>query len=360
MKNLEKLYEVDFENISPLQRKVEIIYPYTIIKGANKSGKSYLVFDYLKTHTVEKYLYINLNDLRFDTNTILYNIDRFLLENKDIEILALDNCSNLPKEFFHNLPPLRSIILTTTMNFTLDNFTNIVLNPLDFEEYILFDIKHQNSINSFNSFLKYGNFPEIIDFSENKRLQRNQEIIKLISNSVLEFEILKLYIGCSGEIKSIFQLFNIFKKSNKISKDMFYKISKSFQEKNILYFCQKYKSAKSPNKIFCYNHCLLNAISMEKKFNNILLNIVFLELNNNHDNIYYLDNIDFYIPKIKTIILVTPFLNNFINISTKILPLLDIYEITNISIITINTTKEIFIGDIQCEVLPFYEWALGL
>jgi hypothetical protein len=360
MKNLEKLYENDFNNIFPLQRKIQIIYPYTIIKGANKSGKSYLLFDYLKRFTTEKYLYINFDDLRFDTKTILYNLDRFLLKNYDIEILALDNCPNLPQEFFDKISHIKSVILTTTVDFSLENYINIVLTPLDFEEYILFDTKHQNSTNSFNSFLKYGNFPEIASFDENKRFQRNQEILKLISNNALEFEILKLYISCSGETKSTYWLFNIFKKSNKISKDMFYKISKSLQEKNILYFCQKYNSPKSPKKIFSYNHCLLNIVNIDKNLNNILSNMVFLELNNHYKDIYYLDSVDFYIPKIKSIVLVTPFLNNFINISTKILPLLDIYEITNISIITINTTKEIFIGDIQCEVLPFYEWALGL
>ena len=67
---LEKLYEINFEKIYPLQRKVQITYPYTIIQGAPKSGKSYLIYGYLKQYNNEQYLYINLDDIRIDSDTI--------------------------------------------------------------------------------------------------------------------------------------------------------------------------------------------------------------------------------------------------------------------------------------------------
>ena len=53
------------------------------------------------------------------------------------------------------------------------------VDPLDFEEFLLFDTKHQNSSYSFNSFLKFGNLPEIIEFVEIKKPVRNYEICKL-------------------------------------------------------------------------------------------------------------------------------------------------------------------------------------
>ncbi|VAY86195.1 conserved hypothetical protein-Uncharacterized ATPase [hydrothermal vent metagenome] len=360
MKNLEKLYEIDFDKISPLQRKIEIKNTHTIIVGAPKSGKSYLIYDHLKQYLSKQYLYINLDDLRFDTTTIFYNLDRFLIQNKDIEILALDNCHLLPTNLFKNIVHLKSIIISSLHNISLKDFKTIHIKPLDFEEYISFDIKHQNITNSFNSFLKYGNFPEIIQINENKKMSRNQEIIQLITNGKLEFEILKLFISATNELKSIFQLFNYFKRSSKISKDIFYQTAKMFESKKILYFCHKYKEQKAPKKIYCYNHSLINAVTIDKKFNNLFSNMIFLELGRLYKNIYYLDYIDFYIDQTNSIILSIPFFNDHSLLSAKILPTMTQYNISKITIITVSIEKTIFIDSIECKVLPFYSWALSL
>jgi len=194
---LEKLYEVNFDKLFPLQRKVQITYPNTIVKGAPKSGKSYLIFDYLKQYKDKQYLYIDLDDIRIDTLRIFYNLDRFLLEHSKIEILAIDNCEIFPQAILKNIK-LKSIIVSTSIyDIDYENFRTIFLQPLDFEEYILFDTKHTNTVNTFNSFFKYGNFPEIIQFNENKQLYRNQEILRLITFSQTQFEILKLLIKSS-------------------------------------------------------------------------------------------------------------------------------------------------------------------
>ncbi len=357
---LEKLYEVNFEKLFPLQRKVQITYHYTIIKGAPKSGKSYLIFDYLKQYKNEQYLYIDLEDIRIDKNTVFYNLDKFLLEHKDIEVLALDNITTIPKEFFNQLTKIKSLIISTLYDISYKNFRTIFLQPLDFEEYILFDTKHTNTINTFNSFFKYGNFPEIIQFNESKQLIRNQEILKLIASNQTQFEILKLLIKSSGELKSIFQLFNTFKKSFKISKDIFYDSCKIFEESSIIYFCQKFEQPKAPKKVYSYNHALIDAATMDKKFNNLFSNMIFLELNKIYQEIYYLDNVDFYIKDTNSITLSIPFFINQINTSTKILPIIEQYNIKDITIVTVSMNNTVFIGDIECEVLPFYEWAVGL
>ncbi len=360
---LEKLYEINFEKFFPKQRKVEITNSHTLVKGSSKSGKSYLIYDYLKRYKSEQYLYINLNDFRFDTNTILYNLDKFITNNTSIKVLALDNCEQLDitmLNVINDISQLTSIILSSSIDLSITNYNILKLSALDFEEYILFDTKHQNTTNSFNSFLKYGNLPEIIQVNENNKMLRNQEILKLITNNQLELNILKLYLLSCGELKSIFQLFNSFKKFNKISKDMFYQISTELGDKGIIYFCQKYNSSKAPKKIFTYNHAMINSITLDNKFNNILLNMIFLELKTHFINIYYLDSIDFYIEDTNSIIMSIPFFTNHMSILEKLLLAMGECYVENITIITINNEQTFKIGDIECEVLPFYSWSLGL
>lgn len=111
------------------------------------------------------------------------------------------------------------------------------VKPLDFEEFLLFDTKHQNTLNSFNSFLKYGNNPEVLEYSEQKKSQRNFEICKLYCEDKTQLEILLIIIKFSSEKKSIYQLFTTLKKEIKISKDKFYKTCEEFEENKVIYFC---------------------------------------------------------------------------------------------------------------------------
>ena len=355
---LNTLYEFNISKINILQRKVSIDNNFTLLFGTPKCGKTYLIYDYLQQFENEEYLYIDINDIRINKNEIFLNLNSFINE-KNISVLALDNFDfSFDISSLENLTSI--VISTTNCEVLVPKFNKIHLLPLDFEEFILFDNKHQNTINSFNYFLKHGNLPEIIQYSDLNKLQRNQEVLKLITTNEIEFEILKLIVKNSGEIKSILQLFTILKKNHKISKDFFYSTCKKFEINNIIYFCQKYKSTKSPKKIFCFNHSFIDAVNINKNFNNLFSNMVFLELKKFYQNIYYLDNIDFYIKEKNSIILTIPFFNNYISISKKILPILVEYNISSITIVTISTNDTIFIGDIEYEVIPFYEWSLGL
>lgn len=88
--------------------------------------------------------------------------------------------------------------------------------------------------------------------------------------------------------------------------------------------------------------------------------MIFLELHKLYTDIYYIDNVDFYIEQNNSIVISVLFLNDHAKLSEKILPTIEQYNITDITIVTISTEKTIFIDDIECEVLPFYDWALGL
>ncbi|MEA3354272.1 MAG: ATP-binding protein [Campylobacterota bacterium] len=352
---LDHIYETDIPKHNFHERKKSITNKNTILYGPPKSGKSYLIYDYLRGFENDKYLYIDLGDYRNEKEEIISYLDYFI-EKNTIEMIILENF-----EFDFDLPKVTSIIISTDHPKILEGFETILVEPLDFEEYLLFDTKHQNTSYSFNSFLKYGTFPEIIEFSEQKKHKRNYEICQLYCKDQTDLEILFLAIKSSSQIKSVYQLFNQLKKKIKISKDRFYKTFEKLEQNKIIHSIQKYNQPKSAKKIFVFNHALLDIVSYKKNFNNLFKNMVFLELNTLYDDIYYLENVDFYIPSQNMIVISIPFFNDLVSsvLISKIMPHIQKQEIQNIMIITVSGEKNIYIDNIEAQVITYYDWVLA-
>lgn len=355
MKSLEASYELNLSKINFLERKVKITHPKTILYGPSNVGKTYLIYDYLSHFKISEYIYIDFNDSRNDYEDIKNNLDKFLRKNQ-IKVLVLENF-----DFSFEIPYCDNIIISSDIKKRLKGFKNLTINPLDFEEYILHDQRHQNITISFNNFLKYGNLPEIINLEEHKKVHRLQEIIKLQSKNTTEYEILNILIENIDEKKSLFQLFNALKMKIKVSKDIFYETAKKLQENNTIYFLQKYNQEKAVKKIYCYNHSFLNAITHNKKFKNEFTNMIFLELNSKFKELYYLDNIDFYIKSLNQAVVCIPFFNSILmgSILKKIIKTAKDNEINEVNIITISNNENIKDPNIKINILPFYEWALS-
>lgn len=356
MNILEQIYEINFNKISFLERKISILNPNTILVGSPKCGKTYLIYDYLSNFTSEQYLYIDFDDYKNDCNEIEKNLEQFIRKN-NIKVLVLENY-----KFNLVLPKVTSTIITTNKQNLLSGFEKLFVKPLDFEEFLLFDTKHQSTLNSFNSFLKFGNNPEILEYNEHKKQQRNFEILKLYCDDKTQLEILLIIIKFSSEKKSLLQLFTTLKKEMKISKDKFYKTCEEFEQNKLIYLCPKYEQPKAVKKIFIFNHALIDIVSYKKNFNNLFKNMVFLELEKRYITLFYLDNIDFYIPVENQIVLAIPFFNDLISstIVSKVIPMVEEYGIKHISIVTVSNEKSIFIGEIEAQILPFYNWVLTL
>ena len=357
MNILEQIYEINFNKINFNERKIRIGYKNTILIGPPKCGKSYLIYDYLSNYEGNQYLYIDFNDYKNDVVEISKHLNEFIIMKK-IEVLVLENF-----KFNLEIPlGLDSVIISTDVDKNLNGFEKLFVDELDFEEYLLFDIKHQSSSNSFNSFLKFGNFPEVIEYPEQKKANRNYEILQLYCEDKIQLQILLLLIKNTGEKKSIFQLFNVLKKETKISKDRFYKVCEQFEYNRVVFFCEKYNQPKAVKKIFVHNHALLDIVSYKKNFNNLFKNMIYLELNKRYDKLYYLDNVDFYLAETNEIVLAIPFFNNLIsaNIVSKIVPIIDNYELSSVTIVTISSEESIFIGEIEAQIVPFNSWAVSL
>ena len=200
MKSLEACYEINFSKINFIERKIKIEDSKTIISGASKTGKSYLIYDFLSEFKAKDYIYIDLLDLRNDIDEISQNLAKFIKMN-EITVLVVENYN-----FQFELPSCENIIISMVKPEKIKGFKNLIIGALDFEEYLLHDSKHQNITQSFNSFLKFGNLPELINIEEYRKIQRLQEIIYLQCKDETQYEIFKILIENIDERKSLFQL----------------------------------------------------------------------------------------------------------------------------------------------------------
>lgn len=355
MRSLEACFEINFSKVNFIERKVKITESKTIISGASKTGKSYLIYDFLSSFKPKEYLYIDFCDLRNNISEISINLEKFIKMN-EIIVLVIENF-----DFSFDLPSCENIILSTQIPIQIKGFKNLIISALDFEEYLLHDNKHQNITQSFNSFLKFGNLSEIINYDEHKKIHRLQEIIELQCKDITQYEIFKILIENIDEKKSLFQLFNILKNKIKISKDKFYETCKIYENNKSIYFLEKFNQKKSAKKIYCYNHSFLNAISHVKKFKNEFSNMIFLELINKYKEIYYLDYIDFYVKSKNMAIVAVPFFNKVLmnNLLKKIIKNANEFNINEINIITISNNEKIQDSKLKINIIPFYEWALS-
>ncbi len=355
MTTLSFCHEIEFSKITFIERKIRITHPKTILYGPPKSGKSYLIYDYLSNFKSEDFLYIDLNDIRNDKNEIVSNLEEYIFRNK-IKILVLENF-----EFDFKIPFCQSVIISTNKESKLKAYKKLFLTPLDFEEYLLHEKKNQTITNNFNDFLKYGNLPQTINLNEFKIYAQLQNIIKLINKDKTSQEILKTLILNIDEKKSLNQLYLSLKSKIKISKDKFYDECKRFENEKIIYFIPKFNQKKAVKKIYSYNSAFFNAISHKRKFKNKLTNIIFLELINKYKEIFYLDYLDFYIPAHNIAIVSIPFFNSSSPqaIFKKIKKQLEEYKIIQLHIITVSNSENFIYENCKIYVQPFYEWALS-
>lgn len=353
MKTLDACYELNFSKVNFLERKTRIKDKYTLLIGPPKAGKSFLIYDYLSTKIESSYLYIDFENFK-NTQINKNDLDIFIKEHK-IEILVLENFT-----FDFELPVCESIIITSALKTQFKNYKSLFLMPLDFEEYLLHEHKHQNTTGAFNQFLKFGNIPQLIHIEEFSKEQSLQNILKLYTKNETEINILKLLFSNIDEKKSIYQLYLVMKKEYKISKDKFYEYCKKYENNLLIFFVEKYEQEKAVKKLYSYNHAFLPAISHNKKFKNEFSNMIFLELFTRYKKIYYLDNIDFYLPQNNSVILSIPFFNPFLikNLQKKLSLIIKKYSLKEVFIITIGNTEYFTSESLDIQVLPFYEWAV--
>jgi hypothetical protein len=321
-----------FPKIKIYPRKEKLSFQNTLIIGPKGVGKTFLILDFLKNFK-GNFLYLDLEDMR-EKEIKYQNYDLVIIENYN-HFFPLPNCVTF---------------LSSRKGIDVRGFKKIYLKNLDFEEYFSFD-RHQSITHSFNYFLSDGNSPELLfldDFFKAKKLQEN---LKLMNYDI---DILKFLFTHIGEKFSLYQIYQILKKSKKISKDKFYDEMDRLQKDRVIFLVDKFNSLKAPKKLFSYNFGYKNALTYAKNLSAILENMVFLELS---EEIYYLDKVNLYLPEKGKIILIYPFISEE-GLLDKLKKLPRNIDFDIIEVVTISNEFELEFGKKVVEIKPFWMWAL--
>ena len=309
------------------QRKVKLNFQNTLITGPKRVGKTFLVFDFLKTFK-GKYKYIDFSDFR-EKDFNFENIDLVIYDNYD---------------FSYPIPPITTFIISEK-NINIEGFRKIELKGLDFEEFFAFE-NTTNINHCFDKFLRLGNFPRIF----NEEYFRDEYLKETFELLPYNKKIMGFFLSHIGEKFTLYQIYQILKRNHKLSKDNFYKTTNELLENRIIYEVEKFNSPKSPKKFFAYNFAFKNILTNKKNILHKFENIIFLELN--EKEVYYKDTLSFYIPNKELGILVLPFANE----ETAIEKLKKVTDVKKVEIITISNEFEISHKKFEVEVIPFWRW----
>jgi uncharacterized protein len=355
MEILELLYEEEQKNSLFFDRKTTINAKKTLLKGCRRSGKTTLILDHLSAYNNEEYLYIDLHDERIKNLSFISNLQKFI-NSKNLRLLVIENY-----DFSFSLPICDEIILSiSSLHVSVKDFEDLILYPVDFEEFIAFDRRHFNIEHLFNLFANQGTFPQIVLTNEIDSKKELQNLIKLILPNQTKFSIYKKLVELQSTKISLFQIYNQLKSSIKISKDKLYEYVAQLQEEGLLYLIEKHASPKSNKKVYLCDFAIKNALSLKKDFLKRFENIVFSELYKKYQKIYYTDFIDFYLPNENLGVICAPFSlrQSIITKLEKKSQLLDKYNLKHIEIVSIGNEDSFSFKELTCNVIPFWEWAL--
>jgi hypothetical protein len=349
---LDEFYRYDLHNPFFIERKASLNEESVWIMGISQSGKTSLIKNYLLSHKKSTYLYLDCRDIRLNINVLNDTLELFCVEHK-IKILALDNYHSDIRLF-----SLEQIILSSQFpNPTL--FQTLRVQPLDYEEFLGFELKYYDST-ALNHFFQLGGFPAMHRLASE---ERSLYLQKTLSHTLDDIE-LSIIIQASKMMTqkvSAFTLYERLKLERKISKDKLYSSLQSLLEKRYLYGCEKFNYPSAIKKLYLCDIAIKNALTLQKHFGKVFENLIFLELIKHEVPCYYEEGIDFYLPQRHQIILASPFANEHA-LFKKVEALegfIITHQVQEIIVVTMNLENVLSHPIARIEMVPFSQWALG-
>lgn len=349
---LQELYKTDIHIDKFHFRKVYLEEQSYQIKGISQSGKSKLVKNHLLGLKKNSYLYIDCNDIRLNIDELNKTLTRFCNLNK-IDALVLDNYKQEIK-----IPNVSQLIICSETHFDIDYLTPIQLYPLDYEEFLAYEHKHDST--ALNHFFQLGGFPSMHKVNSDERNIYIQKILRYALYE-MEFDILVLCAKMMAQKLSPYSIYERLKQTRKISKDKLYKAYENLSEKNYIHLLEKNNHPKATKKIYLCDISLKSALSIDKHFGRLFENMIFLELLKSNIECFYDEGIDFYIPEQDEVILGMPFADE--RTLFKKMEAMEAfifgYGIKKVTAITMNKEAKVSHPFSKVEMIPFDLWAIG-
>jgi uncharacterized protein len=349
---LDELYRIDLTAHNHVDRKLQLDARSCQINGVSLSGKTELIKAYLLTYKKGSYLYLDLDDIRIETDSLNLHLDAFCKEH-NIEILALDNYK--PNVI---LPDVKQLLIASRVHYDIDFLPTQRIYPLDFEEFLAFLNRYDSTMLS--HFLQLGGFPALRNISVDNRSKYIQERFQYILSPV-KFQILKIVAQLTGQKLSVYNIYERLKRTQKISKDMLYCSFDEMVQEGYIHQVTKFEHANATKKLYLCDIIFKHALSIQKNFAMLFENVIFLELYKHNTECFYSEKIDFYLPDADKIILCMPFADEraLFKKLESIEAFLFTHQVLEIECITMNKEGSITHPISKVGMIPFSEWALS-
>ena len=339
-----------------LQREASINnYTNVIVSGITQSGKTSFVFEYLKNSRMN-FLYLDLKYVD-DLETELNNMYQQLLTNK-YQIAVFDIYNQEPYWIEKFLELGLQLIIISWRYWEINEFTNIKMFPLSFQEFIHFNSSVESIENLFVRYSKMGGFPIFAKHSDNLIYKH---IGRLLYFALSDFDIaiIQNIAESCGFDKTALTIYRAIKNKRKISKDKFY------QRLQYLIDCGYIIQIEEFNKVFNSRYYLMDqglvfSFIGSGSFLQVFENMVIAELYKKGKKGLFYKEIDIFLPDEKLAIISLPFTEKDVieKRLRKMKRTLKKLQIKTVEIVTMNLEAEFdIIDEVQIKAIPFQYWS---
>ena len=339
------------ENYVPRKCQLPLSGDFNLF-GVRGSGKTTMILDMLEEENEESPLYIDLNDPNLIFNSLSTLSLQQYIDKNGITLLILDHYSSSDLASF---PNVERLIILTRIALSNENLTPIELFPLDYEEFLAFELTASHS-SGFNHFLRSGTLP-LLARSQKTSTQAIQTFFNAAFNEN-EQKLLLILAEHHTKHLTIHQIYTFAKEKFKVSKDWLYKTMKHFtQEKLILFIEDRYQ--KSGKKMLLFDFAFAKYLTMGQPFILQFDTMVALALMKHHIDVQTL-GIHGYVTKDNELIIPAPFESEesvWVKSQGKF-SLYKKYGIKKVTIVTVTNSYEYQIEKLHFEALPFDEWSV--